>query len=112
MNKYSQLMSFREYCGFHVVFLYDALCFRIEKGYSVKSKEDILKTLEVIHLTPEYETLVNLGYTRTIDSEYREWCAHNVLYKLGILRSRTGTVDFGNNESKIRRFGYTILSIF
>lgn len=104
--------KFRECCGFKVAFQYDALSFYIENSYLVKTKKDIVKILEVIHLTPEYKRLVDHGYTRTIKSEYQEWYAHNVLYNLGILRGRTGTVNINNNESKIRLFGYAILSIF
>lgn len=104
--------KFRVCCGFKVSFQYDALSFCIENSYLAKTKKDIIKILEVIHLTPEYQELVYHGYTRTIKSEYQEWYAHNVLYNMGILREHTGTVDINNNESKIRLFGYAILSIF
>lgn len=40
-----------------------------------------------------------------------EWRAHNLLYKLHIAQSRTGSVDLNTHESIIRKIGYFILSI-
>ena len=41
-----------------------------------------------------------------------EWCVHNLLYKLNILKSRTKDVDFNSNKTKLEIFLYKILSIF
>ena len=68
--------------------------------------------LEYIHTKEGYKTLCESGYTRTIKSEYREWKAHNFLYRIGFMRSRTGSVDIDQNEPMWRRFIYAILSIF
>lgn len=105
-------ISHSECRGFHVVFQYNTLGISILDGYLAKNKKEIREILEVIHSKSDYTKLVELGYNRTIESEYQEWCAHNFLYKLGVLRERTKTVDLSNNESKFRRFGYAILSIF
>lgn len=34
-------------------------------------------------------------WTRTFDSLENEWCVHNALYRLHLLRSRTADVDLG-----------------
>lgn len=102
----------RQYCGFTVGFDFVTLNITIIDGFKAKTKAEIMKVLDVIHKTSCYSMLVKRGYTRTIESEYQEWRAHNILYKLGILRERTGNIDISNNESKIRRFGYAVLSIF
>jgi hypothetical protein len=102
----------RQYCGFTIWFDLENLNITVIDGFKAKTKAEIMRVLEVIHTTSCYSMLVKRGYTRTIESEYQEWRAHNILYKLGILKSRTGTVDLSNNESKIRRFGYSVLSIF
>ena len=102
----------RKYLGFTVIFDFETVGISIIDGYKAKTKEEILCVLEAIHSASWYKLLLRRGYTRTLKSELQEWAAHNILYKLGILRARTGTVDISNNESKIRRFGYSVLSIF
>lgn len=87
-------------------------CLHIDKSYRVKKSKFIRYLLEYIHSFDEYKKLQAVGYNRTLKSEYREWKAHNFLYKLGIFRDRTGSVDIAQNESKWRKFAYAILSIF
>lgn len=89
----------------------DNPCLHIRNAYRVKKKL-IRLVLEYIHELDEYKRLQEAGYTRTLKSEYREWRGHNVLYKLGYRRSRTGSVDIDQNEPKWRRVVYAILSIF
>ena len=84
----------------------------IQNSYKVKSNDEIMYVLNRIHEMDEYKQMQEVGYTRTIESEFREWKAHNLLYRLGILKERTCTTDFAQNESKLFRFGYAILSIF
>ena len=96
-----------------VRFMYDnPLGFQVKDSHKITRKKDILTCLMGIHNTIDYLNLRSKGYTRTLKSEYREWRAHNVLYRLGIARERTGSVDFDQNESKWRRFIYAILSVF
>lgn len=102
----------RQYRGFTVWFNMESVSITIIDGFKAKTKAEIMRVLEVIHTTSCYSMLVKRGYTRTIESEYQEWRAHNILYKMGILRERTGSVDISNNESKVRRFGYAVLSMF
>ena len=47
-------------------------------------------------------------HRRTIKSLTKEWIAHNVLYKLHIARSHTGSVDL-NIEPWYRIVGYDII---
>lgn len=90
----------------------DNPCVSIKNSYLVTKNNDIKEVLEYIRGMDEYKKLKDAGYTRTPDSEFQEWKGHNVLYKLGYKRSRTGSVDIDQNESKFRKFVYAILSIF
>ena len=87
-------------------------CLHIENSYRVRKSKHIRYMLEYIHGSVYYKIMKENGYTRTLRSEYREWKAHNVLYRLGIFRERTGSVDIDQNESIWKRFAYAILSIF
>ena len=49
--------------------------------------KDLIEKLKELH--PDNPVLQN----RTTMAMIREWCAHNLLYKLGILRSHTVDVD-------------------
>lgn len=94
------------------VTLGESPCLHIENSYLLTTKRGIMGVLECIRDTKIYEDLKAAGYNRTPKSEYQEWKAHNVLYRLGIARARTKSVDIDQNESKLRRFIYAILSIF
>lgn len=87
-------------------------CLHIKNSYLIKSKKDIRLMLEHIHGLNKYKRLQAKGYTRTFESEYREWRAHNFLYNIGFQRKRTGSVDIDQNEPMWRRIIYAILSIF
>lgn len=87
-------------------------CLHIQNSYILKRGRTIKAELEYIHTLDEYKKLKESGYTRTFKSEYREWKAHNFLYRIGFMRARTGSVDIDQNEPLWRRFIYAILSIF
>lgn len=87
-------------------------CLHIENSYLITSDDGIRKTLEFIRATQMYKALKEAGYTRTPESEYQEWKAHNFLYRIGYKRERTKHVDIDQNESELRKFIYAILSIF
>lgn len=87
-------------------------CMSIKDSCRVTKGADIKKALETIHGMMEYQRLRQSGYTRTFQSEYQEWKAHNFLYRIGYQKDRTGSVDIDQNESKLRKFIYAILSIF
>jgi hypothetical protein len=90
----------------------DNPCLSIKNSYLVTKKADIKSVLEYIHEMDEYKKLQSVGYTRTIESEYREWKGHNTLHRLGVFRARTGSVDIDQKEPKLVRLIYAILSIF
>lgn len=87
-------------------------CISIKNSYRVRGRAEIKSALACIRNMPEYKTLLAAGYNRTAASEYSEWRAHNILYQLGYERDRTGSVDIAQNESKLRRIAYAVLSIF
>lgn len=84
----------------------------IKNSYLVTRNEDIKSVLEYIRGLDGYKKLKENGYTRTPQSEFREWKGHNILYKLGYKRQYTGSVDIDQKEPMWRRFVYAILSIF
>lgn len=47
---------------------------------------------------------------RSVMSYYREWKAHNILYKLGVQKERTGIVDLNIDEHWLLRLGYFFIS--
>lgn len=102
-----------KFVGIEVSFSYgENPCLHIKNSHLLRSKDDIKRALAFIRQQSGYDELRKAGYTRTAGSEYREWRAHNFLYRLGIARERTGSVDIDQNESKLRRFIYAVLSIF
>ena len=84
----------------------------IHNSYLVNSRSDVITVLRYIHSLDEYKKLQEAGYTRDIVSEYREWKGHNTLYRLGLFKKRTCSVDIDQKESKFRRCIYAILSVF
>ena len=90
----------------------DNPCIHIKNSYMVTRNEDIEEVLEYIRGMDGYKKLKEVGYTRTPRSEFNEWKGHNFFYRIGFLRSRTGSVDIDQNEPKWRRFVYAILSMF
>ena len=51
-------------------------------------------------------------YKRTINDWAQEWYAHNVLYKLGLFRSHTRSVDLNEDETKCRVLMYKLIYKF
>lgn len=51
-------------------------------------------------------------YKRTINDWVQEWYAHNVLYKLGLFRTHTRSVDLNEDETKCRVFMYKLIYKF
>lgn len=82
----------------------------VKDSYKIKYSDDIEKLLDIIYNSPTFTEFKIAGYKRTLTSMRREWEAHNLLYKMGILRSRTRSTDLDNNESFIRKAGYAVLS--
>ena len=88
---------------------YNSSNIHIFNSYKIKRKRDMKRILMLIKCAS-----FNRGifYSRKEKSWIREWKAHNILYKLGIKKERTSSVDLNENESILRRFGYFILSLF
>lgn len=99
--------------GLDISFSYDKNpCLHIKNSHLIQEKKEIKDLLSQIHTYDEYKKLQAAGYTRTLVSEYREWKAHNFLYRIGYKRERTGSTDIDQNEPMWRRIVYAVLSIF
>ena len=96
---------------YEVTFNYDILNIHIENSHELYTREEVVNALEYIHSTEEYKKLAVAGYTRTTKSQINEWLAYNRLWNWGYKRSRTGSVDLDQNESKFRKFIYFILTL-
>jgi hypothetical protein len=81
---------------------------RIIDSYNV-TKRDMDDWIEQIKSCGETH---GYRYARSNNSWRKEWKAHNMLYRWRIAPCRTKDVDFNEDESLLRRFGYFILSIF
>ena len=82
----------------------------VKNSYKIKYSDDIENLLKIICNNPAFAEFKIAGYKRTLASMRREWEAHNLLYKFGIFKTRTGNTDLDNNESFIRKTGYAVLS--
>lgn len=82
----------------------------VKNSYKIKYSDDIENLLKIICNNPAFSEFKIAGYKRTLSSMRREWEAHNLLYKFGIFKTRTGSTDLDNNESFIRKAGYAVLS--
>ena len=82
----------------------------VKNSYKIKYSDDIENLLKMICNNPTFTEFKIAGYKRTLTSMRREWEAHNLLYKLGIFKTNTGSTDLDNNESFIRKAGYAVLS--
>ena len=95
-----------------VSFDYENLNIHIQDSYLIKDSKTIENAIENILASVYFEKLAAAGFTRTKESLMREWRAHNVLYRLGYEKERTGSVDFSQYESRGRRIAYFFLSWF
>ena len=82
----------------------------VKNSYKIKYSDDIENLLKIICDNPAFSEFKIAGYKRTLSSMRREWEAHNLLYKFGIFKTRTGSTDLDNNENFIRKAGYAVLS--
>lgn len=79
----------------------------IENSYIVKSRKDMRDLLIAI----EYDSNCGDAVRRIPkNTMIREWRAHNLLYALGIARTRTRDVDLNENPWYIR-VAYFVLSL-
>ena len=79
---------------------------KIINGYTITDKKvmlDFINKLREEH--NEFQVRTSLSY-------YREWKAHNILYKLGLFKEHTKDVDLNIDEPWYRRACYFIISQF
>ena len=80
----------------------------IEDSYTVESRKairDAVKSLRVAY--PDHIVMLH----RTDCSLISEWVAHNRLYRLGIEKERTRSVDLDYPQSLKYKIAYAILGI-
>ena len=100
------------YKDFEITFNYDILNIHIKDSHKLYTRQEVEEALTYIYFTEEYMELVEAGYTRTPKEQIDEWIAHNVMWSWGYKRSRTGSVDLDQNESKFRKIIYSIIAFF
>ena len=82
---------------------------QIVDSYKVTKRSDIKKYISEIKTEYSSHPVFKKISEKTL---IYEWCVHNLLYKLNILRSRTKDVDLNSNKTKMEIFLYRFLSIF
>ena len=80
----------------------------IVNSYKIKNKADMN---EIVKLIRAEATKKGFKYKRSNSSWVTEWRAHNYMYDNKIERSRTGSVDLNENESKIKLLSYSTMSL-
>lgn len=78
---------------------------KIINSYKITDKKvmlDFINKLREEHI--EFQARTSLSY-------YREWKAHNILYKLGLFRDHTRDTDLNIDEKPSRRICYFIISL-
>ncbi len=78
-------------------------------SYQVKNITDMEAILRLIREEASDEMAVN---KRNISSMIYEWRTHNLLYALGIMRGRTGSVDLNTGQPWYIKVLYAIISPF
>lgn len=79
---------------------------KILDSYKVTEEKDMLMILSIISIYPQYKL------TRKRKDLLDEWKAHNLAYKLHLMRKHTRDTDLSENEGKFRLFIYKVLGIF
>ena len=80
----------------------------IVNSYKIRKKADMTGIVTAIRkeaLKKGYK------YKRTNSSWVTEWRAHNYMYDKGQQRSRTGSVDLNEDESKVKLLTYKVQSL-
>ena len=80
---------------------------KIKDSYLVKSKAAMREYLQAVRDKAADEMAVN---RRDLESQVREWRAHNFFYKLHIFRNRTKDVDLELKQSWLREVFCRIVS--
>ena len=80
----------------------------IADSYKIKNKSDMSIIIRAIR---EDAARRGFEYKRSESSWITEWRAHNFMYECGIEKTRTGSVDLNENESKIKLIAYSLMSV-
>ena len=80
----------------------------IVNSYKIKKKAEMN---DIVKLIRAEATKKGFKYKRTDSSWVTEWRAHNYMYDKKIDRSRTGSVDLNENESKVKLLSYSTMSL-
>lgn len=83
----------------------------IENSYIIKNKVDMGDVLLAIRAkTGRYKNMAI--HKRSLSSMVKEWRVHNLLYSMGIMKSRTKDVNLYTNQKWYVKLAYSILSPF
>ena len=91
-----------------IEYSFDKKNIHIKDSHLITNKEDMCAILGEIRLISARQ---GYFYDRNAKSWINEWCAHNRLYKLGIAKTRTGSVDLCETEHWLKRLAYSIFAI-
>lgn len=80
----------------------------IVDSYKIKKKADMNGIVKAIRTEAKKQ---GFTYKRSNSSWVTEWRAHNYMYECGTERSRTGSVDLNENESKWKLLSYALMSL-
>ena len=81
---------------------------QIVDSYTIKSRKEMYKVLRDIkekHLDNE---VFKISDTVLV----AEWCAHNLLYNLGLYKNRTKDVDLNSGKTILEKVAYLTLALF
>lgn len=81
----------------------------IHDSYQVKRINDMKGAIALIR-TAVHDKNTAI-HKRSVNSMIHEWRAHNLLYSLGIKKSRTGSTDLEANQPRYMKIAYFILSL-
>lgn len=84
-------------------------CTTILDSYQVKSPWDMESIIYYIKAEASADMAIN---KRNISSMIYEWRTHNLLYALGIMSGRTGSVDLNTNQPWYIKIAYALISPF
>lgn len=79
----------------------------IVDSYKIRKKADMNAIVALIRAEAAKK---GFKYKRSNSSWVTEWRAHNYMYERGMERSRTGSVDLNENESRLKLLSYSAMS--
>ena len=87
-----------------VLFQYNKNNIHIIDSYKVKEEN-------IMYYLREFKERIGKDFTykRSLEDMEIEWVAHNILYKMGICKTRTKDVDINENETTLRKTGYSLI---